>query len=111
VDWYKVTIDSSSGSLAARNKAVWALEDIFRSRFEKASLTERAGAVMAGAIDQATPPTPSHFYYFSPEAVNLMDDVVKEYGGSPCPDPTKSKEVRYLAGDRGKYVFASDLEV
>ena len=108
VDWYKVTIDSS-GSLAARNKAVSAIEDIFRKRFDAANLTKRASAVIAAARDEAT--TPTHFYYFSPEAVNLMDDVVKEYGGSPCPDPTKSKEVRYIAGDRGQYGFVSDLDV
>lgn len=107
--WYKVTIDPSD-SLETRNKTTLELEEQFRSRFSNARQDHRAGAVIAHEKDEQEKP-PHQFYYFSPEAMAFMDDVVRTYPNERCFDPTSRKNVRYVNGDRGKYSFASDSEV
>ena len=107
--WYKVTIEPSD-SPETRNKTALELEEQFRSRFGNAMQNHRAGAVIAHEIDEQEKP-PHHFYYFSPEAMAFMDDVVRMYRNERCFDPTSRENVRYVHGDRGKYRFASEVGV
>jgi hypothetical protein len=93
VSWYQIELPNDQVALGAG----WSIFKTFLFRYLE--LSHPKGVALLDNCNPSVFDTPlDYYYYFTPAAVPLFEDLIRQYQGKPCPEPPPNHST-YLAGD------------
>src|SRR5436305_108443 len=94
MSWYKISLPNESSQNLALH---------IQMAFAEIYLANRGPKDVALLISETpNPPLVENCLYFTPMASRLCADLIRQYNGQPCPEPSPS-ESGLLAGDEAYF--------
>src|SRR5919112_4916224 len=94
MNWRKITLSNDQVQMGA----IWNVQNTFVERYLAHNLPK--GVVLlenynANVFD----PVMTHEYYFSPDAIPLFEDLIRQYSNEPCDEPDPAHTKFYLGDE------------
>ena len=88
MDWYQITLTNDQ------------IEHIIHVFFQTYGLlnSPKGVALLCNSEVDVIKQPPVPCYYFTPTSIRLFSDLIHEYGGKACPEPSPEK-TKYVGGD------------